>query len=129
MTDDPISPDVRQFLLEHIDSVGELEALLILRREPEIQWNVTLIAQRLYITEVAASQLLAHLVVQRLVRREGDDVPGYRYNPESEELERLVTATRETHARHLVPVTNLIHSKSRTRIQEFADAFKLRREK
>ena len=40
-------------------------------------------------------------------------------------LERLA----EIYAKHLVPVTNLIHSKPKPRIQEFADAFRLRKDK
>jgi hypothetical protein len=32
------------------------------------------------------------------------------------------------YAKYLIPVTNLIHTKPRTRVQEFADAFKLRKE-
>ena len=125
-TDDPIPPNVHQFLLRHIDSIGELEALLLLYRKRDNQWTLPLISQRLYITEAATSQILARLISQRLIVHEGDE-PWFRYHPESVEMEDLVTATSEIYARHLVPVTNLIHSKVRTRIQEFAEAFKLRR--
>jgi hypothetical protein len=127
MTEHPIPPAVHAFLLKNIDSIGELEALLLLRAEPGIRWTLSLVAQRLYITEAAAGHLLAHLMSQRLVVQKGGEVPEFRYHPESAELEALVADTCEIYARHLVPVTNLIHSKGRTRIQEFADAFKLRR--
>jgi len=127
MTEDPIPPDVQAFLLKHIDSIGELEALLLLRGEPGTQWTLPVVARRLYIAEAAAGYLLARLKSQRLVVQEGEATLRFRYHPETEELERLVADTCEIYAKHLVPVTNLIHSKSRTRIQEFADAFKLRR--
>jgi hypothetical protein len=34
----------------------------------------------------------------------------------------------DVYARYLVPVTNLIHAKPKSRVQEFADAFKLRKD-
>lgn len=51
----------------------------------------------------------------------------YRYGCRSQELKEMVDLLAEHYARHLIPVTNLIHSKSR-RIRAFADAFKLRKE-
>ena len=58
------------------------------------------------------------------------------------EVERAVAARRVAHvgrdhlslrvaelyARYLIPVTQLIHAKPLTRVQEFADAFKLKKD-
>jgi hypothetical protein len=52
--------------------------------------------------------------------------PGYRYQPASAELIALVNRLTAFYAKHIVPVTNLIHSKPKSRIQEFADAFRLK---
>ena len=51
----------------------------------------------------------------------------YQYHPRSHRLAQLVDQVAEFYARYLIPVTNLIHAKPRTRVQEFADAFKLRK--
>jgi len=40
----------------------------------------------------------------------------------------MLERTAEAYAKHLVPVTNLIHSKPKPRIQEFADAFRFRKD-
>lgn len=40
MDDKFIPDDVEQFLLDRIDSVEELEALLLLRNDPEKQWTI-----------------------------------------------------------------------------------------
>jgi hypothetical protein len=40
----------------------------------------------------------------------------------------MIARLADVYARHLIPVTNLIHSKPR-RIREFADAFKLRKDR
>jgi hypothetical protein len=36
MTDDPIPDDVKTFLLRYIDSIAQLEALLLLRANAEL---------------------------------------------------------------------------------------------
>jgi hypothetical protein len=57
------------------------------------------------------------------------DVPdSYRYHPASSALAEMVDHVATLYAKYLIPVTHLIHTKPRTRVQEFADAFKLRKE-
>jgi hypothetical protein len=40
----------------------------------------------------------------------------------------MVDRLAELYSKYLIPVTHLIHSKPQTRVREFADAFKLRKE-
>ena len=61
------------------------------------------------------------------VSADAKDPSLYRYRPNSKELKVMLDRLAEIYARHLVPVTNLIHSKPKSRIQEFADAFQLRK--
>ena len=39
----------------------------------------------------------------------------------------MVVRLTKIYSQYLIPVTNLIHSKPQTKVQKFADAFKLRR--
>jgi hypothetical protein len=56
------------------------------------------------------------------------DLPGcYRYHPASGELADIVDRVAALYAQYLIPVTNLIHAKPHSRVQEFADAFRLRK--
>ena len=41
----------------------------------------------------------------------------------------MVGQVADLYSRYLVPVTNLIHTKKTSRIQEFADAFRIRKDK
>lgn len=126
MTEDPIPSDIRQFILRSIDSVAQLEALLLLRANPQHKWDIPSVAKRLYITEQETASLLANLREQGLVVLiESDE---YVYQPTSTDLTQMVDSLAEIYAQHLVPVTNLIHSKPRTRMQEFADAFRIRKD-
>ena len=61
MTEEPIPDDIRQFILRSIDSIAQLEALLLLRANPQETWDVHVIARRLYITEQETSVLLTGL--------------------------------------------------------------------
>lgn len=127
---EPLIPDpIAQFVLDKIDSVAQLEALLLLRNNRETDWSVGALAARLYIHEDQTAQVLAVLQAQGFVVSKGTDRPLYRYEPASQELHAILERLAEIYAKHLVPVTNLIHSKPKPRIQEFADAFRLRKDK
>jgi hypothetical protein len=126
MTEDPIPNDIRQFILRCIDSVAQLEALLLLRANPQENWNTVSISKRLYISEQETAPLLTNLCDQGLVVL--NELTEVIYQPASAELSQMVDSLAAIYARHLVPVTNLIHSKPRSRMQEFADAFRLRKD-
>jgi hypothetical protein len=57
MTD--ISPDVRQFVVERIHSVAQLELLLVLHRDPSVEWTVPMAsAEMRYPRDWVAEQFL-----------------------------------------------------------------------
>jgi hypothetical protein len=128
MSEYPIPDEVKKFILEDIDSVAQLEALLLLCGNPNEEWSAAAVAKRLYSSEQETVPILARLSAAGLISANAEKPPQYRYQPVSPERAHMVERVATTYAKHLVPVTNLIHSKPRTRIQEFADAFKLRRE-
>jgi hypothetical protein len=127
VTNDLIPEDVKQFILDNIDSVAQLEGLLLLRSSPEAQWYVESISTRLFINEQEAIEILEHLNILGLVQIQKAKPPTYHYQPDSADLTHMVDRLAETYRKYLVPVTNLIHSKPQSKVQEFADAFKLRK--
>lgn len=129
MTDKIIPDEVEQFIFEKIDSVAEMEALLLLRSKPEASWSIASLAKRLYIDEEQTAKIVDHLCREGLLTISSNEHPGYRYEPTSLELQNSVDRVAEMYTKHLVPITTLIHSKPRVRIQEFADAFRLRKDK
>jgi len=123
MSDSVLPAELRAFLEDHIDSVAHLEALLLMRSSPDVVWDSQATATRLYISEAESLAVLAHLAARGLVRPEGD---GYRFDPRPGELLRAVSLLADYYRTHLIPITNLVHAKRR--IQQFADAFKLKKE-
>jgi hypothetical protein len=118
---------VRAFLLQHLDSVAQLEALLLLRADPAWVWSAEAIAKRLYIPAEEAAAVLQRLAADGFLTEPPDPPGSYRYHPASSALAQMVDQVAALYAKYLIPVTHLIHSKPRTRVQEFADAFKLRK--
>lgn len=122
--------DVRRFVLTSVPSVPYLEAMLLLRNEDSAAWDSKSLAQRLYMGEKAAEDLLSELHSAGIVRKvqdapgERDDSAGYRYAPASDELRDKIDRLAEVYGTHLVEVANLIHSKTSKKAQQFADAFK-----
>lgn len=126
-----LSDDMRRFLLTSVSSIPYLEALLLLRSQPETRWPVRQVAQRLYVSEKRAQELLAELEAAGVVESSMPDAPQFRYRPASRELRQMLDGLAEVYAHHLVEVTHLIHSKADKRdkrAQKFADAFRWRKD-
>jgi hypothetical protein len=128
MPREPIPEDIRRFILTSISSVPYLEALLLLRQGADQAWDILTVAQRLYISEKTAADLLVDLRAAGFIVVTDAETALYRYHPSSEELGQLIDHLADTYAKNLVEVTNIIHSKTGKRAQQFADAFKWRKD-
>lgn len=127
MATDLIPGSVRDFIAVNIDSIAELEALLLLRSDPQFGWSIDTLARRLYTSHEQTVEVTAKLCSNGLCRIEHGESITFHYQPASEQVDKTVADLAETYSKYLVPVTNLIHSKPRSRVQQFADAFKLRK--
>lgn len=119
----PIPDDVVRFVLLGIPSVPYLEAMLLLRSETEQPWDVKRAAQRLYLAESVAQSLLDELNTKGIVEIVDRHRRLYRYHPNSNELVQAIDLLAKSYAENLIEVTNLIHSKTNKKAQQFADAF------
>jgi hypothetical protein len=120
----PLPDDLRRFVLTCIASVPHLEALLLLRGEPDPHWNPSSVARRLYLAESVAKDVLSELCAAGLLECSDAATPTYRFLSESPELRALVGRLADAHGSRLIEITNLIHSTDGRRAQRFADAFK-----
>jgi hypothetical protein len=118
-----IPADTRSFIARYLDSVPQLEALLLLRDNPSESWTTDAVAKRLYTAQADPELVLARLCSDGLLSC-SDGV--YRYDCDAT-LASAVERLAEAYRSHLIAITNLIHAKPR-RIREFADAFKLKRD-
>lgn len=123
-SEDSIPSDIRRFILTSIDSVPHLEAVLLLRANPTTDWDAKAMAQRLFINEKRAAEVLAGLKANGFADVKKEPVLLYYYSPATIGLQEMMDRLAQTYSTHLIEVTNLIHSKINKQAQQFGDAFK-----
>jgi hypothetical protein len=125
----PIPENTRRFVLTSIPSVPFLEALLLLRAQPDARWTKAELARRLYTRDRVAQTLLEELCRAGMaVRCAPDATDCYCYQPSSEALRAMIDQLADLYSKHLVEMTLLIHSSLDRKAQQFADAFKWRKD-
>jgi hypothetical protein len=126
VTESGIPGHVEQFIAEHINSVEQLEVLLLLHDQPSEEWTAATVAKQLYIDPGSAGRRLADWHARGLLSVSGESDPSYGFAPEKSELQRTVRDLASSYAERRVTVTNLIFSKPTDHISVFADAFRIR---
>lgn len=107
---EPYVPDeVREFIIRHIATVPQIEALLLIWSSPERRWSLRQVATRIYTSDAEAAQALEGLCTAGLlVHKEG----GFVLDSSAENVD-MIRKLKEVYARYLIPVTDVIHGKSR----------------
>lgn len=117
--------DVRRFLNRHVDSVEQLEVLLLIRRAPGRSWSAADLARELYIRPQSVAQQFERLIGQGFVR---ERAPGFfQYAPRSAELDQVVARLADMHHERRLAVISLIASKPMESLKAFSDAFRIRK--
>jgi len=120
--------EVRQFLLDQIDSVPHLEALLLLWNSRPKLWQADEMAGRLYVDREVALRLLQDLARQQLIDSDTSSPERYCYRDDPADRSRLIRMVGETYRREVVRVSTLIHSKPSSPVRDFARAFRFTKE-
>jgi hypothetical protein len=125
-----ISDEVKQFITDHINSLEQLEVLLLLQSNQTKEWSADQVARELRIDPNSTATRLADLYERRLLNvKQTENPPLYWYEPSTRTLERIVSELGRLYPDHRVSIINLIFSKPIDKIKTFADAFKLREDK
>lgn len=126
MAEDTLPTDVEAFVTNVIDSVATMEALMLTYRHRDATWTVERVAERLYVEPARAEESLQRLARHGILACEADH---YRCAPHEAALEELLSSVATTYQRQLIAVTNLIHSRTKSSITAFANAFRMRKDK
>jgi len=122
-----IPADILAFLEQRIDSVPQLEALLMMSERADSLWTVDDVAARTYTDAVKARSVLDALQRRGLVALAGDG-KGFSFRPQERADVALVARVAAYYRANLVIVTTLIHEKASVSIQEFARAFEFKKD-
>ncbi|MGE0159339.1 MAG: hypothetical protein AB7T31_07980 [Gemmatimonadales bacterium] len=126
MSPHEVPEQAQRLILEAIDSVAELEALLLLRETSGQRWTVEAASERLYVNSSVAAEALDALARRGFLRQTQE---GFSYAPASPDLAEDVTTLAHAYSASLIAVTHLIHSKPSSSVQDFARAFRFRKER
>jgi hypothetical protein len=126
MNSPQIPANVLQFIAERIDTVPQLEALLLLWENPQHAWTEEELAGRIYVSRQVAAQTLQAMERQNLIVVESTH---YRYNTQWDPSGQLMPEVAAAYRRHLVQLATFIHSRASTAVREFARAFDLKKDK
>lgn len=119
---DPFPADVRRFVDRHINSVEQLELLLLLRRRAGETITPDAASRELRTAPRSAAVRLEELARAKLLRRDGD---GYAY-AQSSDLDRLLQAVETAYSSYRTRFISMIFDKPSGQLRDFADAFRLR---
>ncbi len=129
MPDGPTSREqLDRFLVEVIDTVPQLEALLLIWNRRPKKWYCSELARALYSSQELAQEVVQHLVQHQLLIRAEGSADCYMLRAGSPETERLLADLDAMYRRELVRVSNLIHAKAPRAVRDFASAFRFKKE-
>ena len=120
--------DILRFIADRIDTVPQIEALLLLWEARPRAFTVGELAKRIFVTEETALQVLKDLQRKRFVAA-SEDASQYSYDSRWDAAGDLIERVSVTYRRHLIRVTALIHSKAPAAVREFARAFEPKKER
>jgi hypothetical protein len=125
MADELIPAEVREFIQTYILSIADLEALLLLARTVGTKWTAASVAEQLYIEEAQAAEVLERLCGEDLAQCQAGN---FWFNDEPLGQRVIVERLADIYSQHLIPVTNLVHSRP-AGARAFAAAFKFRKDR
>ena len=121
----PSDEDVSSFIRSTFRSVWALELLCFLRQDRARSLSHQEMVAGLRGSDLVVTQSVDSLTAAGLVIAEADG--SARYNPASEELDRLVEKASALYARSPDAVRRMIVAAANPAITSFADAFRLRK--
>lgn len=126
---DPTAEQVDHFILEQVDSVPHLEALLLAWRHRPKAWTISEMASALYVPAELAEKILRELGQRNLLLELPQTPQRFEYRSNSPQQDDLIARVDQTYRRELIRITRMIHSKVPTSLREFARAFRFSQEK
>jgi len=122
-----LDADIAAFLDAHIDSIPQLEILLLLHEGRATSWTIEQIAARIYVDPTQVQPLLRGLQSHGLVVGAGEGRV-YRY-AEAADHHALVDKLARAYRTDLIGVTRFVHAKASRSVLEFARAFDLKKDR
>lgn len=118
-----IPESVRTFLREYIDSVDQLEILLLLRRTRERRWTAAEVSRTLSTHHDSAAARLAEFSARGILSAEHSSAATcYQYGPRLPHLDSAIEEVAKAYSTFPTHLIDLIFSKPIDKIRTFSEA-------
>jgi hypothetical protein len=128
MSSDALPAPVKQLLARHIQSVEQLEVLLLLRSQPQRAWTAVEVYDVIRSSQASIAARLQAFTAAGFLAEENATPPLYRYAPKDENLRSALDQTAAAYQTWRIRVIEAIFAPEADPVQSFADAFKLRKD-
>ena len=129
MSQERSKAEIDKFIMERIDSVPHLEALLLLWHSRPTQWTPDEMARRLFVRPEFARDILQDLVRQNLAVTMHAATGHDQFEFKNGDNDALIDSLDLSYRQDLVRISNMIHTKASAAIREFARAFRITKER
>ena len=122
-----ITPEIERFIHDNINSIEQMEILLLLFSTPQKEWSAIQVSQKLYRQPESAAVKLEELRDRGIlsVREEGQLL--YRYIPNSHQ-DAVIRGLDRAYQIRKDAVIDLVFNRSSDTLRAFSNAFRIRRE-
>ena len=121
----PVPEDIRRFLIQHVQSIAQLEMLLLVSASPDHGWTIKEVYRSLLSNEALVEKTLEDFTKNGLMRKL--DTGAYQFAP-PDETKALVKSLSEIYRNRPAKVVQVIYETPLSEIEEFARAFRIRKE-
>jgi len=122
-----IPPEVRQFIAIHIHSIEQLEVLLVLCENSAKSWSAAEVYRKVQSSEKSVTDCLESFRYSGLATLSPEGL--YRFSPDEAGLNGIASALSQAYRERRVSVIECIYKRPSDTIQNFANAFRLRKER
>lgn len=124
------SPELDKFIAAEIQSLEQLEILLLLSGNPHKWWTATGVYEVVKSSLQSVEGRLREMTERGILKKETDSEVRYQFAPAQENFWKLVSELREAYKERSVKVVQAIYSAKTApdAVQEFARAFRLRKD-
>lgn len=127
MINHPLSTDLQKFIARHIHSVEQLEILCLFVESPGKAWSDAEVYRCIQSSQNSVSEKLHYFAQEGILAR--DPEATYRLSSSSQELAQLALDLAKAFRERRVTVIDTIYRMPDQAIRQFADAFRLRKDK
>jgi len=127
MAESELSGELQPFIAEHIESLEKLEVLLLLHGNPATVWSAQDVYQAIQSSQLSVARRLRELIAQGFLAEVSKDQ--FQFRPKNKELSAMVDLLKTEYQVRRIRVIEAIFSKSTEKMRQFADAFKIRKDK